>query len=195
MQYTQYASRTTQYDNGFTPLEVSTTGVASRLGGGLLTGFTLVELLLALVITAILLAAVAVAFNASVINYSQNEDIFKAVNSTRQALFRITSQLRTAQAVEPGSPSNECTLITADGDDITYRYDGADNKLYLVTNDDLSDADYVLCDNMIAMTFQKDTAIRDMVVYVKSVQISTTVSVGDTQRTVSTAVVIRKNLN
>ena len=38
-------------------------------------GFTLVELLLALAITGILLAAVAVAFNASVINYSENEDI------------------------------------------------------------------------------------------------------------------------
>ena len=48
-------------------------------------GFTIVELLLALAVTSILLAAVAVAFNASVINYRENEDIFTAVNSARHA--------------------------------------------------------------------------------------------------------------
>jgi prepilin-type N-terminal cleavage/methylation domain-containing protein len=106
--------------------------------------FTIVEMLLALAITALLLAAVTTAFNASLTNYQQNEDIFKTINKARQALFRITTQLRTASAVEPNAPANECSLITADSNDITYRYDGADNKLYLVTNDDLFDSDYVL---------------------------------------------------
>lgn len=158
--------------------------------------FTIAELLIALAITGILLAAVAVALNASIINYSRNEDIFKAVNSTRQALSRITTRLRTAQAVDPNAPPNKCTLITAEGDDITYRYDNTDNKLYLITNDDLSDADYVLCDNVTATTFMKtkefDVELNRW--YVKSVQISITVVVGNTQRTASTAVVIRKNL-
>jgi len=157
-------------------------------------GFTVVELLLALAITSILLAAVAVAFNASIINYRENEDIFKTINSARQALFRITSQLRTAEAVDPNSPDDECTLITAGGDDITYRYDSGDNKLYLITNDDLSDSDYVLCDNVTAMTFKKDTATEGAIVYVKSVQISITVVSGGLERTVSAAAVVRKNL-
>jgi len=157
-------------------------------------GFTIAELLVALVITGILLVAVAAAFNASIINYRENEDVFKAINSARQALSRITSQLRTADAVAPDSPANECTLYTAAGDDITYRYSSGDNKLYLITNDDLSDSDYVLCDNVTAMTFTKDTATEDEVTYVRGVQISMTVVSGDVKKTVSTAAVVRRNL-
>ncbi|MHC4462680.1 MAG: PulJ/GspJ family protein [Planctomycetota bacterium] len=152
--------------------------------------FTIAELLIALAITGLLLAAVAVAFNASVRNYSDNEDIFKTINSARQALSRITKQLRTADAVDPNSPDNECSLITAGGDDITYRYNNADNKLYLDSNSN----SYVLCDNVTAMTFTKDTATVDAVTYVKSVQISMTVVSGNDQRTVSAAAVIRRNL-
>ena len=159
------------------------------------TGFTIVELLLALAIGSMLLAAIAIAFSASIINYRENEDIFKTVNSARQALFRMTSQLRTANAVDPNSPNNECTLITASGDDITYRYNNGDNKLYLITNDDLSDSDYVLCDNVTAMTCTKNSVLEDMQIKVKSVQISITVAIGNLQRTVSTAAVIRRNLN
>ncbi len=155
-------------------------------------GFSLAELLLALVITAMLLAAVAIAFNASVINYSENKDIFRTINNARQALFRITSQLRTANAVDPNSPSNQCTLITANGDNITFSYSGADNKLYLIDNS-TSDS-YTLCGDVTAMTFTKNTATEGLVTYVKSVQISITVASGDAQRTVSSAAVVRRNL-
>src|SRR4030042_324349 len=108
------------------------------------TGFTLIELLLALAVTAILLPAVALVFNASVINYRENEDIFKAINSARQALFRITSQLRTATAVDDTAPANECSMRTAAGENITYRYDNTARVLTLITNDNATDDDYVL---------------------------------------------------
>jgi hypothetical protein len=130
-------------------------------------------------------------FNASVINYRENNDIFKAVNGARQSLFRITTQLRTADAVSPDSLTNEVSLITAGGEDVTYRYSSADKKLYLVTNDSASDPDYVLCNNVAAMTFTKNIVTEG----VKSVQISMTVTGGDTQRTVSAAAVVRRNLN
>jgi len=159
------------------------------------SGFTIVELLLALAIASILLATVATAFNASIINYRENEDIFKVINSARQSLFRLTSQLRTADAVDPTSPANECTLITAGGDDITYRYNNADNKLYLITNYDLSDPDYVLCDNVTAMTFTKDTVIIESIEKVRSVQVSITVARGNVERKISAAAVIRRNLS
>jgi len=170
MHNTQYAIRNTKYGRGF----------------------SLAELLLALAITGILLAAVAIAFNASVINYSENKDIFRTINSARQALFRITSQLRTANAVDPNSPINQCSLITADGNDITYSYNGADNKLYLIDNS--TGNNYTLCDNVTAMTFTKNIATEGLVTYVKSVQISITVVSGDVQRTVSTAAVVRRSL-
>ena len=124
----------------------------------------------------------------------ENEDIFRSMNSARQAMFRITSQLRTANAVDPNSPVNECALITAGNEDLTYRYDSSDDKLYLITNDDLSDSDYVLCDNVVAMTFTKSTATEGAVTYVKSVQISLTVESGSVQRKVASAAVVRRNL-
>lgn len=159
-----------------------------------LAGFSIVELLVALAITSLVLVAVAVAFNASIINYRQNEDIFESINSARGAVLRMTTQLRTANAVEPNAPSNQCSLITADGEDITYHYNSSDNKLYLVTNSDTSDPDYVLCSNVTAMTFTNDTATDEGVTYVKSVQISITVAVGTAQQKVSAAAVIRRNL-
>jgi len=158
-------------------------------------GFTIAEILLALAIAGILLVAVAVAFNASAINFRENEEIFHAVNKARQALFRMTTQIRTADAVDPNAPANECSFITAAGEDLTYRYNSGDNKLYLITNDDLSDPDYVLCDNVNALTCTKNSVLEDSTIKVKSVQISMTVIVGDLQRTVSTAAVVRRNLN
>lgn len=159
------------------------------------TGFTIVELLIALTISAMLLVAVAVAFNASAVNYQENEDIFKVVNSARQALSRMTSQLRTAGAVDPIAPNNECTMITAAGENITYRYNNADNTLYLITNDDLSDSDYVLCDNVTAMNCTKTTVVEEAVIKVQSVQISITVASSNIEKTISAAAAIRRNLN
>jgi hypothetical protein len=152
-------------------------------------------LLIALTIAAMLLVAVEAAFNASAVNYQQNEDIFKAVNSARQALFRITTQLRTANAVDPNAPSNECSMITAAGEDITYRYNSSDNKLYLITNDDLYDSDYVLCDNVTAMNCTKTSVVEDSVIKVQKVQISLTVASNDIKNTISAAAAIRRNLN
>ena len=159
------------------------------------TGFTIAELLMALAISAMLLVAVAVAFNASAMNYQENEDIFNTINAARQALLRMTTQLRTAAAVDPTSPINECTLLTSGGDDITYRYDSGQGTLYLITNDDLSDSDYVLCENVTALTCTKNVVVEDAQIKVKSVQIMITVASGNVQRTVSAAAVIRRNLN
>jgi len=154
-------------------------------------GFTMAELLIALAVTAMLLVAVAAAFNASAINYRENNDIFNAVNSARQALTRITTQLRTANAVNPNSPNNECALITASREDITYRYNSGDKTLYLETNGN----SYVLCKNVADMTFTKDKVVEGSETKVKGVQISITVAAGDIQRTLSAAAVIRRNLN
>ena len=158
------------------------------------SGFSIAELLIALAITGILLVAVAVAFNAMAINYQQNEDVFKTINNARQALCRITTQLRTANGVDPNSASNQCSLITADGDDITYQYNSVDDKLYLITNNDPTDSDYLLCGNVTAMTFENDIVTEGSETYVKSVQISMTVSSGDVEQNASAAAVIRKNL-
>jgi len=156
--------------------------------------FTIAEVLIVLAITGILLAAVAVAFNASIINYRQNEQMFKTINNARQALCRMTSQLRTGHWVAPLDPNNQCSFYTADADGnepVTYEYTSADNKLYVITNGHK----YVLCENVTWMSFVKTpTADGDC----KSVQMSMTVQSPDqvgVQRTLSAAAVIRRNLD
>jgi prepilin-type N-terminal cleavage/methylation domain-containing protein len=157
----------------------------------LIAGFTIVELLVALAITSLLLAAVAVAFDASIISYQENEKIFETVSKARQALLRMTSQLRTG-LVDPNEVSNpnRCRLICADGSTITYQYVSEDNKLYL--HDDDSGNDYLLCDNVTSFSFVKDanTPTGD----VKCVQISMTVASDNLEKTFSSAVAIRRTL-
>ena len=155
--------------------------------------FTIAELLLAMTIMALLLSALAVAINASMMNLKVNENSFKAINNARQALSRITADLRTSKGVEPSEPGNCCSLVTADDRVIMYNYDSSTGKLMLMTVDDSTDKDYLLCDGVTAMTFTKGLDPEDSGV-VRNVQIKMTVESGDISKTVSTAVVIKRNM-
>jgi len=155
------------------------------------SGFTIIEMMMSLVILGFLMASVAVAFHASVINYHENENMYKAANMARQALLRITMHLRNAQAVAASETANQCSMITTDGADITYKYDSSDNKLYLITNDVTTDADHILCENVTAMSFDRTQVTPGVI---RNVQILITVTIGDTSQTIATAVVVRKNL-
>ena len=164
-------------------------------------GFTIIELLLALAMTALLLTAVAIAFNASMTNYKENEDIFRTVNNARQALMRMASQIRSG-LVDPADIANQsfCKLKLPDPNnptlylgEVTYRYDSNDvyphrGKLYLNKNG----TDYLLCDNVTAASFTKTPTSNGL--DVKSVQISITVGQGSAEQTFSAAAVVRKVL-
>jgi len=63
-------------------------------------GFTLVEVLLSLAILAMLLAAVAVAVEASLTSFRENEDLADVTQTIRTVLNRISRDIRTAQAVD-----------------------------------------------------------------------------------------------
>ena len=159
-------------------------------------GFTIVEMLLSLVILGMVLAAVALAFNASATNYSENEAMFKAMNTARQALLRITTEIRTAQdvALMPSATdpdSSQCSMHTSDGSDITYRYNSGDNTLYLDDND--ASSSYVMCENVTAMTFER-TTVPDEPSEIRSVRISITVAADGLSQTLATAAVVRRNL-
>jgi len=154
-------------------------------------GFTLVECLISLVITAVLLTAVAAAFKASVVNYGENEEMFWTINNARQAMARMTSQLRTGYSVDPTADSNECSFFTADNEDITYDFESADQKLYLVKN--ATGQRYTLCDDVVAASFARTLTADGL--DCKSVQVSLTVRNGDSRRTLSSAAVIRRNLS
>ena len=150
-------------------------------------------MLMALMIAAMLLTALAAAFNASMVNYKTNEDAFKVMNTARQALNRITTELRTANAVAVSEPASQCSIITDDNRDVTYKFDNTDNTLYLVTNDTTSDDDYTLATGVTAMTFTRATDPSDSGV-IRNVQISMTVSDDYFTKTIATAAVLRKNI-
>lgn len=158
-------------------------------------GFTLVEVMLSLIIMGIMLAAAAVAIHAAALNFTVNEDLTRAMNTARQSLLRITTDLRTAQFVGVlgiDDPDNsQCSMITSGGDDITYRYDSGNSTLYLVEN--LTGTEYVLCENVAAITFDRASVPGDPSA-IRNVQISITVTINDISQTLATAAVVRRSL-
>ena len=153
-------------------------------------GFTLVEILISLALLAMLMAAVGVAVHASAMNYKANENIFKAMNTARQAMTRITCDLRTALDIIEGDLPSQCS-IDYNGDgiaDIVYRFNSPDNTLYLDINSGGNAGSYVLCRNVTDMTFTpSDDPVRN-------VRISITVRVGGVSQTVVSAAVLRRNM-
>jgi Tfp pilus assembly protein PilW len=156
-------------------------------------GFTVVECLISLAICAMLMTAVAVAFNASLINFRENEDMFQSINNARQALSRMTSQLRTANDVSSAAPANQCIFWTGTTPPelLTYEYRSADKKLYVITNADGNE--YTLCNNVTAAAFSKTPSDGDPN-DAKSVLISLSVKCGGSERTLSAAAVVRRAL-
>ena len=154
-------------------------------------GFTMAELLISLVIMGMLLAAVATALNASIINYNENEKIFKHMNTARQALVRMTTQIRSG-LVDPNNIANEqqCDVICSDVSHVRYHYDAVNDQLLLY--DYATAQDYLLCDNVTALTFKKDNSTTSG--DVESVRISITVSDGTMEQKLSAAAVVRKVL-
>ncbi len=152
-------------------------------------GFTLVELLISMALLAMIMAAVGVAVHASAINYKANENIFKAMSTARQAMTRITTDLRTATEVFGADPDTQCSMITPDGRDITYRWNSADETLYLDINPNAGS--YVLCRNVTTMTFVRTPLAGEPV---RNVRISITVTVGGVSQKVASAAVIRRNM-
>lgn len=156
-------------------------------------GFTIIEMLISLMIMALLLSALAAAINASMINYKVNEDSFKAINKARQVLTRITTELRTAGAVAVSEAASQCSIVTSDSRDITYSFDSDTEKLIMITNDDLADDDYVMCEGVTAMTFTKGVNPANPGI-VRNVRMSMTVKSGSVTKSISTAAVLRRNL-
>ena len=154
----------------------------------------MIEILIAVVLAAMLMTALAVAFDASVKNYSANDSIFKSMNMARQALQRMTTAVRTADfIVLPGDEgTNQCTITDADNRDYTYEFRSTDNTLYLIDND--NSKEYLLCGNVSNLDFTKTTGTVSETTAVKNVQISMSVTIGGQTQTLNAAAVVRRNM-
>jgi prepilin-type N-terminal cleavage/methylation domain-containing protein len=157
------------------------------------SGFTIAEMLLALAVMAMLLTAVAVAFNASATNYNENKDTFNAINTARQALMRMTNELRTAEAnsIPSSEAATQCSFTTAEGRISKFRFNSNSHEVYLDYIDSGGNSHSpLLCDHVSAMTWTRWPTTG----MVKGVQMSMTITVGGTTKTINSAVVLRKTL-
>lgn len=73
------------------------------------SGFTLIEMLVAVAILAMLLASVGVALHGALLSYHENEKIAETMQVARVVLNRLVSEVRTADAVD--SDSGRVTII------------------------------------------------------------------------------------
>jgi len=160
----------------------------------LVWGFTLVELIICLVIVGIVLTAAAIAFDACIANYEANKNMSDSVIKANQVLSRITIDLRCAWPVQSDEPNNQCSLRTAAGDWIIYRYEQAAGRIYLIENGG-NGPSHILCDDISSARFDRTTAVdANGFQYVKSVQIMLKIGSGNSARNACAAVAIRRNL-
>ena len=107
-------------------------------------GVGLVELLLALAISAMLLTATAVAVDASFKAYANNQEQSSLLQQSRMALNRMVTSIRTSDSHAPGDfnllvdfkngkkvTGTAIAMFQEDGTNIVYRYDSA-KQLILV---------------------------------------------------------------
>ena len=163
-------------------------------------GLSLVEIMVSLAITAALLTSAAAAFNASSAVIADNEQFFRATQAARVSLHQILTNVRRG-TVSTASTSQAVRLITAvndDGsgeDDVTYRFDATGKKLVFVTNDDATDPDYTMANNVTALAFDVQLG-QD---YTKApcvarVNVSITVKVGKNSVTLTGSAAPRRNV-
>ena len=158
-------------------------------------GFTIIELILAVIIMALLMTALGFVFRGTVNTYTVNQNMLESYNDSRMAIKRISDEIRNAVTVSTSEPQNQCSIIRADGEDITYRYDADAKEILYCTNGDLTDQDYVICDNIESAVFQKVTAsYADGTQYVKEVVVTISSKNGSVTQNMTSSVAVRKNL-
>jgi len=100
------------------------------------SAFTLVEVMIALVVVALLLGALGAAVHATLYNYRQNEQIATVMQTGRSILDRMSREVRTAQAVDYAD-GNLTIIPPDDGSGITeiqYQQVGSE-LIYRLTKD------------------------------------------------------------
>jgi len=90
--------------------------------------FTIAELLLSLALLAILLAAIGAAVHASIHSYQENDKIATAAQTARSILYRLTKEVRTADAVD--TTTSSVSIIPPDTTGVVIEYEFTGGTLY-----------------------------------------------------------------
>ncbi len=97
-------------------------------------GFTLVEMLIAVTLLALLLTSIGAAMHASMLSYSENDKAATYDQTVRLLQMRLRQEIRTAAAVDHTADYNRLIIYPPPNDDgvvkIEYEFDGSSRKLY-----------------------------------------------------------------
>jgi type II secretory pathway pseudopilin PulG len=116
-------------------------------------GLGLVEAMIALAICAMLLTAVAAAFQGAADAVNENDEFFQATQTGRVALNRILTQVRRG-SVDNASTGSSLHLITDTGTDVTYNYSSSTRLIQMVIHSNGIDTTYDLSRNVSDCQFQ-----------------------------------------
>ena len=161
-------------------------------------GFTVVEMLIALAITALLLASVAIAVHGGLLSYTENTRISDLIHNARVVLDRMTSEIRTAQAVNSGEQRLTVEPPANPGGVTEIEYELDDGVLYyrrtvggVATSYPLVGDDSVRVE---AFTVDRQTAVDDEgMPYTVSVKIQLTLAAGENRFTGTASACPRRN--
>ena len=115
-------------------------------------GLSLVEILIALSIAALLLGATAIAFDAALTSYKVNHDMAMASMGTRNCLYQMSSLIRSAwndpdyDIIDVSLDGKQIAFVDASGREIIYQYDETARQLKV--NIDGGAPWYVMLDNV-----------------------------------------------
>ena len=115
-------------------------------------GLSLVEILIALSIAALLLGATAVAFDAALSSYKANHDMAMASMGMRNSLYQMSSLIRSAwndpdfDIIDVSTDGKQISFVDASGRAIIYQYDETSRQLKV--NIDGGAQWYILLDNV-----------------------------------------------
>jgi prepilin-type N-terminal cleavage/methylation domain-containing protein len=160
--------------------------------------FTLIEVLLATALLALLLSAVAVAMHASMQSYTENEHLTALTQAARSVLSRMMRDVRTADAVD--STSTTLTILPpADGSGVTqvqYAWTGG-SLTYSQTTGAGTTTEVLLGGNAAvsaqAFAVARETGVADGLTYTKTVTAAITFASGGRTFTVTASADVRRN--
>ena len=165
------------------------------------TGFTVIEVLLALTILAILLSAVALAMQGGLKCFDESEQIAQLIQTSQVVLNRMMSEVRTAQAVD--TDTQRISIIPPENDDgiTNIEYELVDGVLYYrqTINGEQTSQELISSDDaarVISFTVSRETAIgEDDLIYTRSVTATLKLQAGDNQFTITASACPRRNMN
>ena len=115
-------------------------------------GFTLVELLISVALTAGLAVASAAAFAAATRSAETGDEYLRASRTSARVLETIVADVHAASAVQVLSPTT-LQVVRADDSIVLYRYDATPDELHIVVTSGVTSTDYVLARQVSGVSF------------------------------------------